>query len=143
MSPVTGFQIDLSDDGGTTWTKVWEAATVTVTNYTTDANGITTGDASATVCANTGKSYRVRIGVTNRIATAWSEASAASSTVGTHTPTAGARHTACDFNTLTTIFLTRTLVASGPNGARPCGWWINTTGQGCMPTIMADQGTGH
>ena len=102
LSPVTGFQIDLSDDGGTTWTKVWEAASVTVTNYAPDANGITTGDASATVCANTGKSYRVRIGVTNRMATAWSEASAASSTVGTYTPTAGARHTACDFNTLTT-----------------------------------------
>ena len=99
LSPVTGFQIDLSDDGGTTWTKVWEAASVTVTNYTTDTNGITTGDASATVCANTSKSYRVRIGVTNRMATAWSEASAASSTVGTYTPTPGARHTACDFDT--------------------------------------------
>ena len=116
LSPVTGFQIDLSDDGGTTWTKVWEAASVTVTNYAPDANGITTGDASATVCANTGKSYRVRIGVTNRMATAWSEASAASSTVGTYTPTAGARHTACDFNTL---------AAAG--NTNPYGIWSNGT----------------
>ena len=84
-SPVTGFQIDLSDDGGSNWTKVWDATTVTVTNYAPDTNGITTGDASVTLCANTGKSYKVRIGVTNRIATSWSQASDTSSTVGTYT----------------------------------------------------------
>ena len=102
-TPVTGFQIDLSDDGGTTWSKAWEAkpADVTVSNSTTDANGITTGDASATVCgADNAKGYRVRIGITNRMGTSWSLASAASSTVGTYTPTPGARYPCEDFDTL-------------------------------------------
>ena len=91
-SEVTRFQIDLSDDGGSTWTKAWEADPddVTVSNLTTDANGITTGDASATVCgADNAKTYKVRIGVENRMRMAWSQASAASSTVGTYTPTPG------------------------------------------------------
>ena len=102
-SEVTRFQIDLSDDGGSTWTKAWEADPddVTVSNLTTDANGITTGDASATVCgADNAKTYKVRIGVENRMRMAWSQASAASSTVGTYTPTPGARNPCEDFDTL-------------------------------------------
>ena len=116
LSPVTGFRIDLSGDGGTTWTKVWEAASVTVTNYATEpGTDIVTGDASATVCgADDDKTYRVRIGVTNRMGTAWSEASVASSTVGPRTtaPTPGARNPCQDFDTLS---------AAGNRSARGIG----------------------
>ena len=83
-TPITGYAVNASSDGGASWTKVVEAETVSVPN------------ASLSFCAAHDRNWQVKVGVTNRLGTTWSDAVSAPR----YTPTPGSRNACLDFDTL-------------------------------------------
>ena len=83
-TPITGYAVNASSDGGASWTKVVEAETVSVPN------------ASLSFCAAHDRNWQVSVGVTNRLGTSWSD----NVSVPRYTPTPGSRNACEDFDTL-------------------------------------------